>query len=88
MAGRYDAEAKGVQAFMEDQGTEDAYVDSEDDQCQARYLHVAVTNTHASTALSMSVMVSMKEVMVESGAAFWSVSALASMLAVAVATLI
>ena len=49
-----------------------------------------MTNTQATNALTMNVMVSMKEVVVneESGAAFWTVSALASMLAVAVATLI
>lgn len=86
-AGRYDAEAKGVQAFMEEQGTDGSSASSEEEKCQARYLHVAVTNTHASAVLTLKVNLSMMEVSV-STSAFWSLSALASMLVLAVATLV
>ena len=87
-AGRYDAEAKGVQAFMEEQGTDGSSASSEEEKCQARYLHVAVTNTQASAALaSLKVNLSMQEVSVATSA-FWSLSALASMLVLAVATLV
>lgn len=73
---------------MEDQGSSGSTVMSEAEKCQARYLHVAVTNTGTGN-LNLAVKVSMADVTVYvAGASFWMLSALTTMLALAVATLV